>query len=440
MVVERYLFTCPCVDYNLIPSLTEQEALLISLRHMDNNKKYVYGRVKTDLIGEKYVELVIGNDLLWHKFVFKKGFRLKETEERQFQELSQSPQLFMDMDDFVYFAEEINDYFTELGMPHMEMSGVGAYIRKLYYVLHESGPRELLYKCNLDWIADNLDLFEDINWLGYSPETIIGLPHKLLCILNTPSLVINLITEADRLEQLKVYKRFCSIIPREGITNYQWSYLCYVHKGLTPMNKKLFKVMKNIQLDKNFHMYLDYMKLASKLVEFSSYIKRIPEEEDLYDAIYELRNIEIILGNRDSLNKKISTHNGEKKYEYSDMSYEVMSPDCVEALIKEANSQRNCLVTYINDVAEGKTNIVFIRKSNNPNKSYVTVEIKEGEILQARAKNNMNPTAEVLRFMEGFAKKFGLIFNPFTFLELDFVEDCSRELQEYLNDFVQGAN
>ena len=62
---------------------------------------------------------------------------------------------------------------------------------------------------------------------------------------------------------------------------------------------------------------------------------------------------------------------------------EVIIPTTTEEFKAEGDAQRNCVYTsYLNSVVEGRTNVVFIRKIDEMEKSYITCEVRNGVIRQ----------------------------------------------------------
>lgn len=61
----------------------------------------------------------------------------------------------------------------------------------------------------------------------------------------------------------------------------------------------------------------------------------------------------------------------------------VVIPTTAQEFKDEGEMQDNCVARlYLPKVIRGETNVVFIRKKNNPNKSYITCEVRNGEIYQ----------------------------------------------------------
>ena len=91
-----------------------------------------------------------------------------------------------------------------------------------------------------------------------------------------------------------------------------------------------------------------------------------------------------------------------RKYEWAAMGMVVIVPERVSDLIAEGEKQHNCVGGYMERVAKGVTDVVFIRKEKAPEKSYITMEIQNGNIIQARTKDN-GPLDELgKKFVEAF--------------------------------------
>ena len=78
-----------------------------------------------------------------------------------------------------------------------------------------------------------------------------------------------------------------------------------------------------------------------------------------------------------------------------------------EDLNVESSVLGHCVRTYGNRVAEGKTIIYFIRRSEKPDEPYYTLEIRpEGKFVQCRGKHNCNMTPEVEAFKDLVVAEF----------------------------------
>lgn len=95
----------------------------------------------------------------------------------------------------------------------------------------------------------------------------------------------------------------------------------------------------------------------------------------------------------------------EDKYEYKADGYAIVIPPKINDLIREGKDMHNCVGGYIERVAKGKTDVVYIRDTAEIDKSLGTMEIKDGHIIQARGKYNRDLPKEVQDFVEKFRKE-----------------------------------
>ena len=100
--------------------------------------------------------------------------------------------------------------------------------------------------------------------------------------------------------------------------------------------------------------------------------------------------------------KKISKVLDINKYE--DDNYIIFPAPNLTSMIDEASNQNNCLRSYCNDYANGKTNIYFMRLKSNPNKSLVTIEVVNNKVIQARIKNNKLPSNNMMKVINNWEK------------------------------------
>lgn len=99
-----------------------------------------------------------------------------------------------------------------------------------------------------------------------------------------------------------------------------------------------------------------------------------------------------------------------KKYEWENRKtgLRIVVPGTLETIIEEGESQHNCVGGYIQRVANGETDVIFVRTIERPDKSYITVEVDPvtGKIRQAREKYNREVQAgEAREFLKAFERK-----------------------------------
>lgn len=111
----------------------------------------------------------------------------------------------------------------------------------------------------------------------------------------------------------------------------------------------------------------------------------------------------------DKLSKALRNMDNLKEFMGGSNGLLVSVPECAWDLQHEGIMQHSCAGNYINTMAEGKTLVFFIRRLNDPTAPFVTMEYRNGEIIQCRYDYNEAVTedteegAKILGFAEDFA-------------------------------------
>lgn len=94
------------------------------------------------------------------------------------------------------------------------------------------------------------------------------------------------------------------------------------------------------------------------------------------------------------------------KYAYADGDFLIRAPESQAEMILEGKANHHCVATYIGRVAQGETEIWFVRRKAAPGEVYYTLEYRAGQIVQCRTKNNVSYTTEpeVRGFADSWAK------------------------------------
>ena len=183
------------------------------------------------------------------------------------------------------------------------------------------------------------------------------------------------------------------------------------------------KVMEHVKLKKAL-LYLeknDYMYGMGKSYVFSTYADYLRDCEELEMDFTEkatlfpkdLEKLHV------KLQKQIKRKRDEEaerkwiarqkklkaKYSFKADGYAIVVPKKINDLIREGKDMHNCVGGYISRVASGKTDVVYIRKVAEINKSLGTMEICDGRIKQARGKYNQDLPKEVQDFVDKFRKE-----------------------------------
>ena len=166
--------------------------------------------------------------------------------------------------------------------------------------------------------------------------------------------------------------------------------------------KRLIEIIKMYHLEvKRLMIYIHYLN-GVELIDFEEIINTYPEylEQELQDND----------GNRNKMYKfpcnyyteyhrqqarlrrrnELANYNPEEvEYEfdyleYEDNEFKIILPRSPEDVQDEANQQGHCVADrFMDTIAAGDTCVVFMRKTNRPNESLITIEIRNNYIRQA---------------------------------------------------------
>lgn len=195
---------------------------------------------------------------------------------------------------------------------------------------------------------------------------------------------------------------------------------------LKSVNMTLYKNFINLYLEKlvecrkqNSYVireYSDYINMVSLLEGFNRYklsfntAEDVTEMHDIVTSVYNLKRNEIRAKAFKEAIKKV------EGYEYSTKTdkFAVVIPKTADDVANEGIELHHCVKSYIPKIAEGRTNIVFIRKVDDLEKPFFTVEVSnEKSIEQVHGFGNRNANTEpgLTEFVKKWAKAKKLKIN-----------------------------
>lgn len=259
------------------------------------------------------------------------------------------------------------------------------YYKQFEYLI-KLGFYNLAFSCNCSWIEDD-------------SKDILGVSKGYYEFMRSIDITVS------QLEVLKIVKT-CDI----DIINFyeDYLYLLYEHDDY-----KYFVMLKNYFEENGYKNemlveYFDYLTLA-KNIGFDVSDKKVLFPDDLVGEHDRLSEEYIMINNPD-VNKKIkSVSNILSLNSYEDDKYVIFPVKSINELIDESSQMHNCVRIYYDKVADVKSEIYFMREKKNINKSFVTVEVRKGKIVQARSKYNGYVSDEAWEVLKKWEKSLVLI-------------------------------
>ena len=170
---------------------------------------------------------------------------------------------------------------------------------------------------------------------------------------------------------------------------------------------------------KSLFLYLDTLKtfealtIDSKVLrEIEDYARMMSEISPRYDKYPRnfLTTHTIACRNYNRLKQQFDEKSFQNrrnpKYECKIGKYIFLYPEKIDDIRSEAVSQNNCVASYVQSVIDGKCHILFMRKKEEPDKSLVTIEVKNNKIVQAKGRFNRDLTNEEEVVVEKWNTKF----------------------------------
>lgn len=94
-----------------------------------------------------------------------------------------------------------------------------------------------------------------------------------------------------------------------------------------------------------------------------------------------------------------------KYLEYSDKEYCIVIPTKASDVVDEGAHLGHCVGSYVNRIVNGETNILFMRKVNEPEESLVTLEFKNNTLCQYKGYGDRPVTEEEDKFLTKWCKE-----------------------------------
>lgn len=176
-----------------------------------------------------------------------------------------------------------------------------------------------------------------------------------------------------------------------GYWNYHYEYVSVIDKLINEFGYNA----------KPLFMYIDYCKtyeaidgmnyLLNEIYDYASMMSKISPKFDKYPRHF-LTTHKIAVRNYNRLKEEFDELEFKKRInkemEKTFGRYCFIYPESTQAIKDEAVSQNNCVASYIKSVLNGNCDILFLRTKENPDKSLVTIEVRNGKIVQARQRFN----------------------------------------------------
>ncbi|MDR3561238.1 MAG: PcfJ domain-containing protein [Negativicutes bacterium] len=149
------------------------------------------------------------------------------------------------------------------------------------------------------------------------------------------------------------------------------------------------------------YAWRDYIRDCTTL-GFDLTSERILFPSNLYKA-HQATIKQVKVKEDELINKKLADRVKKlQHYCFEDSGLLIRPAASTKELIDEGKALEHCVGTYAQSYAEGRSIILFIRKVDDPQKPYFTMEIRNDQVSQCRGKKNCDMDKTVKAFVETF--------------------------------------
>lgn len=150
-----------------------------------------------------------------------------------------------------------------------------------------------------------------------------------------------------------------------------------------------------------FTEWIDTLNMEYKL--YGKFRRKYPEDLPLYhnQLSYKMTML------KEKINEELFMEQVKEacRYEGTYKDFAFIAPRSRQDFLDEAVMQGNCLAGYIGRFTEGNCLILFMRRKKTPELSYITVEIVNGEAVQAKLAGNREVSEEEQHIITEWVKK-----------------------------------
>lgn len=151
--------------------------------------------------------------------------------------------------------------------------------------------------------------------------------------------------------------------------------------------------------------YVDYLTMSEALdYDMKNSFVLFPRDlKEAHDRVNDLSDTEL----SEAYDRKVAKDFARlsDRYRFEGLGFVVVPPHSAREIVAEGQKLHHCVGRYVKNVVRERCEILFIRKADAPAEPFCTVELKDGNISQARIYKNGNPPPQVQRFMELWKQK-----------------------------------
>ena len=346
-----------------------------------------------------------------NRYVFHEGYEWSSEDEYYFSEYClQNPRC-------VYSHGCIDEIYDCYSKKHPEWHLKRYYMKDLrlldhiYHCMRRGTFKEMLYKAGLDEIAVQSQYAEGIKEEATKPSDVYGgVSMRILKNLNCEAGARLLSKNRYRQFLIELHKFFPDTF-ESPLNDAQCRYIKRLIDGELTVGEcgRLFRSRRrDLMFMWSKSQYEDFVSAEREEEEERILLKRIAAIDPIYadyirkegwknaqsDARADL--IFYLLVGREEYDHKIRVSNRKRNPDWQERNngYVVRYPQTINDFCRESIYMSNCLLSYSEALVKNDTTLLFMRKADDVNKPFITIEIYGNELMQAYHRFNNDCTKE----------------------------------------------
>lgn len=154
---------------------------------------------------------------------------------------------------------------------------------------------------------------------------------------------------------------------------------------------------ENYKFPHSLNDFADYVNMQSEMSnKFNKYPRNLKTAHD------------VTVGNYNNFTKYFEEEKFRNAVDYNlewiDKDYVVFAPILTDDVKKEGGEMHHCVASYIPHIINGERQVLFMREIDNWEKCYVTIEIRNNVLVEARQKHNDPLNQEQRKILKKYCK------------------------------------
>jgi hypothetical protein len=182
----------------------------------------------------------------------------------------------------------------------------------------------------------------------------------------------------------------------------------YEYKNVKRLAEYIFRDVKVNQgitnPDTAISILKDYVNMSKMMgADFERYPKALKLAHDITTMNYNIVSSKGI-GSKDEKFKFSVDKKSYRELAWTGKDFAIVIPEEPKDLLVEGNKLSHCIASYVDSVIKESSKIVFLRDMRSPSEPYITIEVRNGDVVQAKGKSNRSPNKDEMKIINKWAK------------------------------------